>query len=95
MSLHGSPIWVESRTAHNIALLRSQRAMAIGVVHGYTAVASEAADVLSGSPLPGLEAETLATVYEWCRSLRFRGENPCAGQVEAWRLHAQEQLRGR
>lgn len=96
MALYGAPVWAESLSGKNIALLRKpQRVMAIGVVRGYRTISYEAGCVLAGSPPWDLEAEIYSAMYEWKIELGLRGENPLPREVAMWRFHARQVLRDR
>nr|XP_026499939.1 uncharacterized protein LOC113403570 [Vanessa tameamea] len=64
MALYVAPIWVDSLTARNKALLRrSQRVIAVRVMRGYRTVSWTVATLLASDPPWELQAEALAEVY--------------------------------
>ncbi|XP_064073441.1 uncharacterized protein LOC113403570 [Vanessa tameamea] len=81
MALYGAPIWVDSFTARNKALLRrSQRVIAVRVMRGYRTVPWTVATLLASDPPWELQAEVLAEVYRFRVEARSSGD--CPGLVE-------------
>ncbi|KAJ0183012.1 hypothetical protein K1T71_000988 [Dendrolimus kikuchii] len=77
MALYGAPIWAESLTAKNAALLRRpQRVLAVRAIRGYRTISFEAASLLAGSPPWDLEARVLAAVYDWRKDALSRDFRP-------------------
>lgn len=77
MALYGAPIWAESLTAKNAALLRRpQHALAVRAIRGYRMISFEAAFLLAGSPPWDLDARVLAAVYDWRKDALSRDFRP-------------------
>lgn len=93
MALYGAPVWAESLSAQNKALLRRpQRVMAVRVIRGYRTISAEAACALAGTPPWDLEAQVLAEVYWRGADLQVEsGRRPPPELVTRWRREAQAQ----
>ncbi|KAJ0178025.1 hypothetical protein K1T71_006898 [Dendrolimus kikuchii] len=93
MALYGAPIWAESLTAKNAALLRRpQRALAVRAIRGYRTISFEAASLLAGSPPWDLEARVLAAVYDWRKDALSRDFRPAPREIEAKRAEFRRDL---
>ncbi|KAJ0175014.1 hypothetical protein K1T71_009155 [Dendrolimus kikuchii] len=93
MALYGAPIWAESLTAKNAALLRRpQRALAVRAIRGYRTISFEAASLLAGSPPWDLEARVLAAVYDWRKDALSRDFRPAPREIEAKRAEFRQDL---
>lgn len=87
MALYGAPVWADTLSSRNIALLRKpQRAMAIRVIRGYRTISYEAACVLAGSMPWDLDARGLSSIYLWREQELERGQRPALREVEYHRL---------
>lgn len=86
MVTYGAPVWADTLSSQNIALLRKpQRAMALRVIRGYRTVSFEAACVLAGSMPWDLDARGLASVYLWREEELMRGQRPALREVQGRR----------
>ncbi|KAJ0182130.1 hypothetical protein K1T71_002852 [Dendrolimus kikuchii] len=93
MALYGAPIWAESLTAKNAALLRRpQRVLAVRAIRGYRTISFEAASLLAGSPPWDLEARVLAAVYDWRKDALSRDFRPAPREIEAKRAEFRQDL---
>lgn len=93
MALYGAPVWADTLSARNVAMLRRpQRAMAVRVIRGYRTISHEAACLLAGSPPWDLEAKVLASMYRWRREVLERGGRPLPSVVERHRSELRRSL---
>lgn len=93
MAMYGAPVWANTLSSQNIAILRRpQRAMALRVIRGYRTVSVEAACVLAGCLPWDLDARGLASVYFWREDELARGQRPAPREVDAFRLENNDAL---
>jgi endonuclease/exonuclease/phosphatase (EEP) superfamily protein YafD len=91
VALYGAPIWADTLSVRNVALLRRpQRAIALRAARAYCTVSYAGACLLAGSPPWDLEAKSLARVY-WRLMEARRAENwPAPQEVRQWREEARD-----
>lgn len=93
MALYGAPIWADTLSVRNVALLRRpQRAIALRAARAYCTVSYTGACLLAGSPPWDLEAGLQARVYWRLQEARKMQNWPAPREVRQWREEARDVL---